>query len=60
MRRIREVRAAAAAGNPSVEPAHILQALLRQEEGIALALRLFGNIFGGVARCVLERVVVVQ
>jgi ATP-dependent Clp protease ATP-binding subunit ClpB len=32
------VRAAAAAGNPNVEPAHILQALLRQEEGIALAL----------------------
>jgi ATP-dependent Clp protease ATP-binding subunit ClpB len=32
------VRAAAAAGNPSVEPAHVLQALLRQEEGIASAL----------------------
>jgi ATP-dependent Clp protease ATP-binding subunit ClpB len=32
------VRAAAAAGNPAVEPVHILQALLRQEEGIALAL----------------------
>ncbi len=32
------VRAAAAAGNPNVEPIHLLQALLRQEEGIALAL----------------------
>jgi ATP-dependent Clp protease ATP-binding subunit ClpB len=32
------VRTAAASGNPAVEPVHILQALLRQDEGIALAL----------------------
>jgi ATP-dependent Clp protease ATP-binding subunit ClpB len=32
------VRTAAAAGNPQVEPIHLLQGLLRQDEGIALAL----------------------
>ncbi len=32
------VRSASAAGNAEVEPGHILQALLRQDEGIALAL----------------------
>jgi len=32
------VQAAGAAGNPQVEPAHLLGALLEQEEGIALSL----------------------
>ncbi|MGZ4611541.1 MAG: Clp protease N-terminal domain-containing protein, partial [Actinomycetes bacterium] len=31
-------RAAVAAGNPSLEPAHLLDALLEQPDGIALAL----------------------
>ena len=32
------VQAASAAGNPTVEPLHLLEALLEQEDGIALAL----------------------
>ena len=34
------LQAASAAGNPQVEPIHLLQALIEQREGIALSLLL--------------------